>query len=45
MSLQRFTTGRMLGLTKVVLGTIAMLRFTRVVTVPRLLLHHVGLSE
>jgi hypothetical protein len=31
MSLQRFTMGHMLGLAKVVCGTIAMLRFPRVV--------------
>jgi hypothetical protein len=45
MSLQRFTMDRMSGLAKVVCGTIAMLRFPGVVTVPRPLLHHVDLSE
>jgi hypothetical protein len=45
MSLQRFTMGRMPGLAKVVRGTIVMLRFPRVVAVPRPLLHHVGLSQ
>jgi hypothetical protein len=45
MSLQRFTMGRMPGLTKVVHGTIAMLMFPGVVTVPWPLLHHVGLGE
>jgi hypothetical protein len=45
MSLQRFTMGRMPGLTKVVHGTIAMLRFPGVVTVPWPLLHHVGFGE
>jgi hypothetical protein len=45
MSLQRFTICRMLGLAKVVCGTIALLRFLGVVAVPRPLLHHVSLSE
>jgi hypothetical protein len=43
--LQRFTMGHMSGLAKVVCGTIAMLRFPRVVALPQPLLHHVGLSE
>jgi hypothetical protein len=45
MSLQRFTMGRMAGLAKVVRGTIAMLRFPRVVMVPQPLLHRVILGE
>jgi hypothetical protein len=45
MQLQRFTMGRMLGLAKVVHGTIAMLRFPRVVMVPWPLLHRVSLGE
>jgi hypothetical protein len=45
MPLQRFTMGRMLGLVKVVRSTIALLRFPRVVTVPRPLLHRVSLGE
>jgi hypothetical protein len=45
MSLQRFTICRMLGLAKVVCGTIALLRFLGVVAVPRPHLHHVSLSE
>jgi hypothetical protein len=45
MALQRFIMGRMSGLAKVVRGTIVMLRFPGVVTVPRPLLHHVSLSE
>jgi hypothetical protein len=45
MPLQRFTMSHMPGLAKVVYGTIAMLRFLRVVAVSRPLLHHVGLSE
>jgi hypothetical protein len=45
MSLQMFTIGRMLGLAKVVRGTIAMLRFPGVVAVPQPLLHRVSLGE
>jgi hypothetical protein len=45
MSLQRFTMGRMSGLTKVVRSTIALLRFLGVVMVPRPLLHSVSLGE
>jgi hypothetical protein len=45
MPLQRFTMGHMSGLAKVVHSTIAMLRFPRVVVVPRSLLHHVNLGE
>jgi hypothetical protein len=45
MPLKRFTMGRMPGLAKIVCGTISMLRFPRVVAVPRPLLHHVGLGE
>jgi hypothetical protein len=42
MSLQRFTMGRMPGFAKVVHGTIAMLKFPGVVTVPWPLLHRVS---
>jgi hypothetical protein len=45
MPLQRFTMGRMLGLTKVVRSTIASLRFPGVVMVPQPLLHRVSLGE
>jgi hypothetical protein len=45
MPLQRFTMGRMPALAKVVRGTIAMLRFPRVLAVLRPLLHHVSLGE
>jgi hypothetical protein len=45
MSLEWFTMGRMSGLVKVVLSTIALLRFPRVVVVPQPLLHHVSLGE
>jgi hypothetical protein len=45
MPLQRFTMGHILGLAKLVRGTIAMLRFSGIVAVPRPLLHHMGLSE
>jgi hypothetical protein len=45
MLLQMFTIGRMLGFAKVVHGTIALLRFPRVVVVPRPILYHVGLGE
>jgi hypothetical protein len=45
MSLQRFTMGRIPCLAKVVRSTIALLKFTGVVTVPRLLLHRVSLGE
>jgi hypothetical protein len=45
MLLQRFTIFRMPGFAKVVCGTIALLRFPGVVTVPRPLLHHVGTGE
>jgi hypothetical protein len=45
MSLQRFTIGHMLGLAKVVRGTVAMLRFPGIVIVPRPLLHLGGLGE
>jgi hypothetical protein len=45
MPLQRFTMGRMTGLSKVVRGTIALLRFPEVVMVPRPLLHRVSLGE
>jgi hypothetical protein len=44
-SLQRFTMGRMPSLGKVVPGTIALLRFPEVVTVPWPLLHHVSLGK
>jgi hypothetical protein len=45
MLLQSFTVDRMSSLAKVVGSTIAMLRFPRVVAVPRPLLHHVSLDE
>jgi hypothetical protein len=45
MQLQRFTMGRMSGLTKVVRSTIAILRFLGVVTVPQPLLHRVSLGK
>jgi hypothetical protein len=45
MQLQRFTMGRMLGLAKVACCTIVLLRFLRVVMVPRPLLHHVSMGE
>jgi hypothetical protein len=41
MSLQRFTMGRMLSFTKVVHGTISLIRFPGVVAIPRPVLHHV----
>jgi hypothetical protein len=44
-SLQRFTMGRMPSFAKVVRSTIALLRFPRVVTVPRPLLHRVSVGE
>jgi hypothetical protein len=45
MPLQRFTMCRMPGLAKVVRSTIALLRFSGVVVVPRPLLHRVSLGE
>jgi hypothetical protein len=42
MSLQRFTMGRMLSFAKVVHGTISLIRFPGVVTIPRPVLHHVA---
>jgi hypothetical protein len=45
MSLQRFTMGRMPSFAKVVCDTIALLRFSGVVTVPQPLLHRVSLGE
>jgi hypothetical protein len=45
MPLQRFTMGCMPSLAKVVRSTIALLRFSGVVTVPRPFLHHVSLGE
>jgi hypothetical protein len=44
-TLQQFTMGRMSGLAKIVRSTIALLKFPRVVVVPRLLLQHVTLGE
>jgi hypothetical protein len=45
MPLQRFTMGRMPSFAKVVRSTIALLRFSVVVTVPRSLLHRVSLGK
>jgi hypothetical protein len=45
MLLQRFTISRMPSFAKVVRSTIALLRFTKVVMVPRPLLHRVSLGE
>jgi hypothetical protein len=45
MLLQRFTTGRMPGLAKVVRGIIAMLRFLGVAMVPWPPLNRVSLGE
>jgi hypothetical protein len=45
MLLQRLTMGHMPGLAKVVRNTIALLRFPRVDTVPRPILHYVSLGE
>jgi hypothetical protein len=45
MLLQRFTMGRMPSFAKVVRGTVALLRFPKVVMVPRPLLHRVSLDE
>jgi hypothetical protein len=45
MSLQRFTICRMPNFPKVVYSTIALLRFSGVVMVPRPLLHHMSLDE
>jgi hypothetical protein len=45
MLLQRFTMGRMPSFAKVVRSTVALLRFPKVVMVPRPLLHRVSLDE
>jgi hypothetical protein len=45
MSLQRFTMSRMSSFTKVVCSTIALLRFFKLVAIPRPLLHRVSLGE
>jgi hypothetical protein len=45
MLLQRFIIGHMPSFAKVVCSTVALVRFPKVVVIPRPLLHHVSLGE